>query len=161
MRGFGAVRAPPAARPGPRGGEVLTGWRWGKRLDGQRVNIALQHVIHGRVNQAVPGNGGHAAKRVGYNAHAEVAVAPRSARMTGVKVTFVVDFQSNRGEPGDQPFAQTLLAGCIVHQLRSACASRVLPLSQMTCGTMKISIATLMPNTLKLTHTLSAKFRAM
>ena len=39
-------------------------------------------------------------------------------------------------------------------------AGLILPCSQMTWGIMNTSIAALMPNTLKFTHTLSGKLRA-
>lgn len=130
-------------------------------LDGEGVDITFQHIIQGRVYQAVPGDRGHTPKCLGYDPYPIVAVAARRARMAGMKVTFIVDYQLNRGEPGDQFFAQPPFSGRLAHEPRSARASRVLPLSHMTCGIMKTSIAALMPKTLKLTQTPSAKFRAI
>ena len=148
----------PGLRHGWRRSRLLTGRGRRKRLNRQCVDIARQHVIHGRVNQAVAGNGGHAAKDLGHYPHAVVAVTAGGTRMTGMQVTLVFNDQLNRCEPGNQPFAQTLLAGWVAH---SADADLVLPFSHRTCGIMKMSVATLMPTTLKLTHVLSEKFCAM
>ena len=43
------------------------------------MDVAYQHVIDGRVNQAVAGNGGHASKGLGHDPHAIVAEPTGSA----------------------------------------------------------------------------------
>ena len=141
----------------------------GRGVDGERMDIGLQHVADGGVNQAMPGDRGHPAKGLGHDAHAIMTLPAGGAGVARVEAAFVFDHEFERGEAGDEPVSQPLftsrqsrLRGCAGrHVSPFAGAVPVLPCSQMTCGIMKINIATVMPKTLKLTHTLSGKFHAM
>ena len=105
---------------------------------------------------------GYAAERLGHDAYAEMTVASRRPRMTGVQVAFVLDDQQRRRKTGLQAPPQALFAGAGLNHgsALSDGLAWLLPLSHSTCGTMNISMAAVMPNTLNLTHTPSAKFCA-
>src|SRR5260370_39140107 len=141
----------------------------GRCVDGERMDIGLQHVADGRVNQAMTGDRGHAAKGLGHDAHAIMTLPAGGAGVARVEAAFVFDHEFERSEAGFEPVPQPLLASRESRLRRrlgrhvppSAGAAAVFPCSQMTCGIMKISIATVMPNTLKLTQTPSGKFHAM
>jgi len=141
----------------------------GRGVDGERMDIGLQHVADGSVNQAMTGERGHAAKGLGHDAHAIMTLPAGGAGVTGVEAAFVLDHEFEWSEAGEEPVPQPLLASreCRLrrrlgrHVPRSAGAAAVFPCSQMTCGIMKISSATVMPKNLKLTQTLSEKFHAM
>lgn len=100
--------------PGGRYLSKLTRGRRCKRLNGERVDIAFQHVIHGCVNQPVARDGGNAAKGLSHDAHPIVALPAGGARMSGVQMAFVFDHQLNRCEPGNQLFAQALLSASVL-----------------------------------------------
>ena len=133
------------------------------------MDIGLQHVADGRVNQAMTCERGHPPKGLRDDAYAIVTLPAGGAGVARVKAAFVFDQEFERGEASLEPAPQPLFTsgeGRLSlrlgrHVPPSAGAAAIFPCSQMTCGIMKISIATVMPNTLKLTHTLSGKFHAM
>ena len=133
------------------------------------MDIGLQHVADGRINQAMTGHRAHPAKGFGHDAHPVMTMAAGRAGVARMKAAFVLDYEFERGEAGLEALSQPLFTSregrfCRRrgrHVPPSAVAAAVFPCSQMTCGIMKISIAALMPNTLKLTQTLSGKFHAM
>ena len=141
-----------------------TGRRRGRCLDSQRVDVGFQQVVDGGVHQPVARHRGYAAERLGHYGYAEMTVASRRPGMAGVPVALVLDDEQQRGKTRLQALAQSLFAAGrrLIHSLwpRSDCAVLVLPLSHRICGIMKISMATVMPNTLKLTQMLSSKFQA-
>jgi len=80
---------------------------------------------------------------------------------TKLKTHAVRDGELDGRECGDQPFAQPRLPRRAAHGGAAPdAAGLIFPCSQMTWGIMNTSIAALMPNTLKFTHTLSGKLRA-
>ncbi len=95
------------------------------------------------------------------NLDAIVSTTVRSAGVTGMQVTLIQDVKKGRPESSLQPFAQAGFAVAAAHQACPGCACLILPLSQRACGITKTNVAALMPNTLKLTQTPSAKLRAM
>ena len=106
-------------------------------------------------------DGGNAAERLSHDTYAKMALAAGGSRMSGMQVAFVFDIELHRREFCHQPLAQSFFAACASHGGAVPDGTGlVLPLSHSTWGIMKISIARLMPNTLKFTQTLSAKFRA-
>ena len=131
------------------------------RIDRQRVYIALQEVGERRVDEAVARHGRDAAERLGDDPYAKMALAAGGTGMSGVPVTLVFDGKLERSKFAREPPAQPFFSAGVAHGgAPSDCTGRILPLSQNTCGIMKSSIATLIPNTLKLTQTLSVKVRA-
>ncbi len=133
------------------------------------MDIGLQHVADGCVNQAMTGDRGDPAKGLGHDAHAIMTLAAGGSGVARVEVAFILDHEFERGEAGLEPVPQPLFTSRESRLRRRlgrhvppcAAAAAVFPCSQMTCGIMKIIIATVMPNTLKLTQTLSGKFHAM
>jgi hypothetical protein len=148
----GQIGEKPLVRLGPR--------RW-TRIDRQRVDIALQEVGERRVHQPVARHGRDAAERLRDDSYAKMALSPGGTGMSGVPVTFVFDGEFKRSEFGREAQAQPFFASRSAHGgAPSDCTGRILLFSHNTCGIMKSSIATLIPNTLKLTQTLSVKVRA-
>jgi len=127
------------------------------------MDVGFQEVIDGGVHEAVARERGHAAERLGHDGYAEMTLASGRPGMAGVHVALILDDQEGWGKTRLQTAAQSLFTGgrCVAHTLLWSCMVLVLVLSHKTWGTMKISMATVMPNTLKLTQTLSWKFHAM
>ncbi len=125
------------------------------------MNIALEHIGHGFVDQPVPRDRGQAAKRLGDDADTEVALTAGGARMPGMVVAVIFNEEGYRREADHERRAQALFPRGMGHGLPSAGDGLVLPLNQMTCGIMNTSMAAVMPNTLKLTQMRSSKFCAM
>jgi len=91
-----------------------TGWgsaRRGRRIDRERMNVARQEVIDGGVDQAVARHAAQAAKRLGHDSDAKMAVALRSSRMAGMPVTLVLDDEERRRKTALQTLPQTLFTG--------------------------------------------------
>jgi len=128
-------------------------------FDRQGVNIGLQKVIDGGVDQAMAGHGGYAAERFGHDGHAKVPVTLRGSGVARMQMTLVLDDQSQGGKMALETPAKPVLAGA--HPGGSVWADLALPLSQKIWGSMNRNIATGMPITLKWTQALSVKFRAM
>ena len=122
----------------------------------------FDHISQSGVDQPMPGEGSDATERLRNDAHPEVALAAGCcADVPGVQMAFILDLQLYGVEAALQSAADPLRAGRGLHrQLRPGWATRALPLSHNTCGIMNTSIAAVMPNTLKFTHTLGAKVRA-
>jgi hypothetical protein len=141
-------------------GPPSRGGRQGFQL--QRVYIGLEEFGNGCIHKPVPRHRGEAAKRLGHDMHLEVALTGRGACMPCVQVALVLDGKPQGREALLQELPQPLFAQRPLHRqggLVSAAWTR--PLIHRTCGIMKISIATVMPNTLNFTQTPSAKFCAM
>ena len=103
----------------------------------------------------------NAAERRGDDAHAKMTRPASSPGVPLVQMTLVRDGELDGRECGDEPFAQPRLPRRAAHGGAAPdAAGLILPCSQMTWGIMNTSIAALMPNTLKFTHTLSGKLRA-
>ena len=128
-------------------------------IDRQGVNIGLQKIIDGGVDQAMAGDGGYAAERFGHDGHAKVSVTLCGSGVARMQMTLVLDDQSQGGEMALETPAKPVLAAA--HPGGSGWVALALPLSQKIWGSMNRNIATGMPITLKWTHALSVKFRAM
>ena len=131
------------------------------------MDIALQKIIDGGVDQPVPGHGGDPAKRFGHDPNSKVALAPARAGMACMQVTFILHRKLRGIKAFLQSFTQTLRAnGCHTPGGSDGAAVGgprpvfVLLLSHRTCGNMKIIVAGVIPYTLKCTQVLSVKFRA-
>ena len=123
------------------------------------MNIGFQKVIDGGVHQAMAGHGRYAAERLGHDGHAIMPVTLRGSGMARVQMTLVLDDQKQGREMALETPAKPVLA--VAHPGGSGWAALALPLSQKIWGSMNRNIATGMPITLKWTHALSVKFRAM
>src|ERR1700733_10526594 len=148
--------------------------RWSGGFYGQGVDVGLQQVADGGIDQPMPRHRSQVAEGFGHDGDAEMAVAARRSRMAGVQVTLVLDEQQGGRKTNLQAPAQALFTGGrLVHGQAwpwpwpwpgpgsgSDCAALVLVLSQKTWGSMNTSMAAVMPNTLKFTQILSSKFRA-
>ena len=141
-------------------------FRSGRRrgcVDRQGMNVGLKQVVDGGIDQAMASHRCHAAKGLRDNPYAKMALASLRPGMAGVQVALVLNDQDFGRKTTFEQLAQALRSNGPGGTHASApfdSAVLVLPLSHRTCGTMNISMATVMPNTLKLTHTLSAKFQA-
>ncbi len=71
------------------------------------MNLCLQHVIDSGVDQAMTREGGHRAKRLGDDAHPEMALAAGRAGVAGMVVGVVVDLEQQGGESLLQPLTQS------------------------------------------------------
>ncbi len=130
-------------------------------LDRQRVNLAFHEVGKRLVDQTMPRHRRQAAERRGDDAHAKMARPAARARVPLVQMTLVRDRELDGREGGDEPLAQPRFARRTAHGGAAPDGTGlVFPCSQKTWGIMNTSIAALMPNTLKFTHTLSVKLRA-
>ena len=128
-----------------------------QRLDREGMDVGLQEIADGDIDRAVPRQGRLTAKRLRHDAYPEMTLPARGAGVSGVRVALVLDLEFDRREAGLQPLAQAQGAR---HEGSSAGAGLSLPLSQKTWGIMKAIIASVIPNTLKLTQACSEKFRA-
>jgi hypothetical protein len=124
------------------------------------MDIGFQQLRERRMDLAVAGDRAQAPKRLGDDAHTEVTEATGRARVARMQVTLVLDIKFHRREPPYERSTDALAARSAVRHGDCAWAGMILPCNQITWGTMKSIIAAVSPNTLKLTHTLSAKFRA-
>src|SRR5258708_3337124 len=90
---------------------------WGRGVDRQRVDVGLQQIVDRGVYQPVTRHGRYAAERLGHYGYAEMTVAARGARMTGVQVTLVLDGQQRRHKTALEALTQALLAagGWLIH----------------------------------------------
>ena len=125
------------------------------------MNVGFQQVVNGRIHQPVSCNRRDASECFGDDAYPKVAMPLGGTGVPRVLMALILDDEVDRGEMRHQPLAQPLLAGCGIQVWSSAAAGLVFPVSQMTCGIMKISIATVIPKTLKLTQVDSVKFPAI
>ena len=123
------------------------------------MDLARYEVSDGGIHQAMPGNRGEAAERLGDDADAKVARAACGAGVSRMQVAFILDDELDRRELPHQPIAQALRSvghgGAV-----SDSTGRSLLFSQSTCGIMNTTMAALMPKTLNFTHTSSSKLRA-
>ena len=55
------------------------------------MNVGPQKIVNGGVHQAMPGDGRHAAERLGHDGHAKMAVASGRSGMADVQMTFVLN----------------------------------------------------------------------
>lgn len=125
------------------------------------MDFARQHVGKRRVDQAVARYGGNAAKRLRHDAYTKVTRSAGRTGMAGMPLTLVLDRKLNGRKMGYELPAQAIFACGGTHGGAAPdSAGLTLLLSHSTWGIMNSSIAALMPNTLKFTHALSAKFRA-
>lgn len=126
------------------------------------MDIGAQELIEGGIDQAMTGEGGEAAKRLGDDPDPKVSPPVGGPRVSRMPMTLVDHLELERCEALAEHRAQPLDTAhrCGIHGGAASSAGRALPLSHTTCGIMKSIIATMMPNTLKLTHTLSSKLRA-
>ena len=123
------------------------------------MNVGLQKVIDGGVDQAMAGHGGYAAERLGHDGHAEMPMTLCGSGVARVQMALVLDDQKQGSEMALETAAKPGLAAA--HPGGSGWAALALPLSQKIWGSMNRNIATGMPITLKWTQALSVKFRAM
>src|SRR5579883_365327 len=126
----------------------------------------FQQIIERFVDQPVTGERLQPREGRGDDAHAKMPAPVGGADVPDVPVGFVDDLERHGGEAPLERLAQAPHALARAHGRRghgeaaSEDRARVLPLSHSTCGSMNSSIAIMMPNTLKLTHTPSAKLWA-
>ena len=85
--------------------------RWRQGVDGEGVNIRFEQVSESRIDQAMAGNGRHAAKRLRHDANAKVAQAIGRTGVPGVQVALVLNDKFQRRESEVELFAKALRAG--------------------------------------------------
>ncbi len=132
-----------------------------QRLDRQGVDFAFQQVAERRIDQAVARYGGNAAKRFRDDAYTKMTRSAGRSGMADVSVTLILDRKLEGRKMGHELPAQTLFAHGGAHGGAAPDSVGLIRLfSHSTWGIMNTSIAALMPNTLKFTQALSARFRA-
>ena len=130
------------------------------------MDIGLHEVADRRVHQAVAGNGGNAAERLGHDGDAEMAVTLRRSGMPGVQMALILDDQERAGASAPGTGAGAVAATGPPHPWPSAAvpaldwAALVLLLSQNTWGSRKTNMAMGTPINLKWTQVATSKFRA-
>src|ERR1700679_2624394 len=82
--------------------------RWSGGFYGQGVDVGLQQVADGGIDQPMPRHRSQAAEGFGHDGDAEMAVAARCSRMAGVQVTLVLDDQQGGRKTSLQAPAQAL-----------------------------------------------------
>src|SRR5258708_13542055 len=75
------------------------GIRRGRGVDRQGVDVGLQQIVDRGVYQPVTRHGRYAAERLGHYGYAEMTVAARGPRLTGVQGTPVLDGHQPRHKP--------------------------------------------------------------
>jgi len=135
-----------------------------QRLDGKRMNVVLQKIIDGRVDQPVPGHRRYSSKRFRHDPYPKMTLPARGAGVACVQVTLIRHAELGGRKAALQSFAKALrsIGYDPAHDVGGAasCTGFVLPLSHSTCGNMKSMVAGVIPYTLKWTQVLSVKFRA-
>ncbi len=148
----------------PRGGSVaVTALSLQRRscFYGQCVYVGFEQFRHGGVDQPVTGQGRKAAERCGHDLDAKMTTSVGRAGVSGVQVALVDYVKESGREAALQPLPQPSFAVEIGHQARSGVAGLILLLNHSACGMTNTIVAPVMPNTLKLTQTFSAKLRAI
>src|ERR1700722_9213842 len=79
-------------------------------FDGQGVDVGLQQVADGGIDQPMPRHRSQAAEGFGHDVDAKMALAARRSRMAGVQVTLVLDDQQSGRKTSLQAPAQALFA---------------------------------------------------
>lgn len=73
------------------------------------MDVGLQELVHGVIDQAVTRNGGYAAKCLRHDGDVKMAVALRGPSMAGVQVTLILDDQHRGRKAGLEALPQALL----------------------------------------------------
>lgn len=126
------------------------------------MDVVLHQLVDRGIYHPVSRYRRNPAEGVGHDPYAEMAVASRRSRMTGVQAAFILDDQDRGRKTRLQAVPQAPFSRAVLNQGLgpSGGLAWVLPPSHSTCGTMKIIMAAVMPNTLNLTHAPSVKFFA-
>ena len=86
-------------------GRSSVGFVRSARLDGERVNVGLEHIRQRSVYPAMTREQRLPGKLGGNDAHVEMPAPVARAGVTGVQVTLVFDFQRQGRESAGQDFA--------------------------------------------------------
>ena len=110
------------------------------------MDVGLQQIVQGRVDQPVAGQRCHTAEGLRDDVHPEMAAAVLRTRMAGVTVALILDVEFQRREGFGEALAQQRHPAVRCHELPAPSAGSLsLEDSQITCGSMKAKSATETP----------------